>query len=270
MGHARSRREFVPQPGQSGSGSGGSSPVGINALEIQSVPVSTEAQSPVDGDILVFSAAAGAWLAEPQGGDKITSFTGIAGTVEVGTSDATLTWHATYNQSVQSGVVFWTGVATGSVNLGSGPFDTGTITGPFSSNSNGAQLAVTLQVTFVDGTVATSTQVLTWAATVVAGAQTNSPPVSPGQTLYNSLRGENSSLRTSIGGTFTIACSASQICTGAVLSSFGRLPTVKDSNGFQYTATSLGTATITENGTSQTYVFFQWGATGADGTFTFS
>jgi hypothetical protein len=97
------------------------------------------------------------------GGDKILSFTGITATEDLGISLASVTFAASLNAVPISAHVSWSGVASGSqVVTPLGTSLSGTITGPFTSNTNAATLTVTLTCVFPDGTQVSS-QTVTWA-----------------------------------------------------------------------------------------------------------
>jgi hypothetical protein len=235
-----------------------------NAVELQGVPVA--AGTPASGDLLTYDGTE--WVGEPSGGFAITSFavTGGFGTVvEVGTSITDPTATIGYNETPDSATLTWTN-PSGSEALTT-PFTSGTLSATFTSATNGATSSATISAT-KDSSTPTRSVTTTWAGAVVAGPETD--PSTPGQALWNALAAANKLVRTTIGGSFAISCTGSQIPTGAVLTSLGRLPTIKDQNGFTYPATSLGAATIAENGTSQNYTFFVWATDGADATFTFS
>ncbi len=210
------------------------------------------------------------WTFSPPGGYQVTAFSVLdQGVVEVGTMVVDPTWSGTQNEVADSNLLAWTN-PNGSTSVVPALSMSGTIAATFSSNTNGAASAFTLSGMKGASSSSKSTSI-TWAGSIVAGAETASPDPTPGQALYDSLRAQAVLIRTTIGGTFPISCTGTQIPTGAVLTSLGRLPTIT-SGAFTYPPTELpgSPATITENGTPQSYRFFTWATTGADLPFTFS
>lgn len=207
------------------------------------------------------------WIWGPPGGLSLTTFVvQDEGVVEVGTTVTDPTWTATANEVPDLVTLSWTN-PNGSDSPTPGTSMSGTITAVFTSNTNGAKSTFLLSA-IKDLDTASLSASIVWSGVVTAGAHT--PAGTPGQALWNNLTGQNEILRTTIGGSFAIACSGSEVPTGAVLTSLGRLPTITDQNHFTYPATILGTSNVTENGTTQNYTFFTWADLGADATFTFS
>jgi hypothetical protein len=253
MGHL-GRRPGLGSSGQGGGGGGGST-----------LPALPGADGIYD---LVVSGGVGSW--QLVGGDKILTFTGLTPGVEVGTSLASVNWAATFNVAPSAITISWSGVASGSTTL-TGPFTTsasGTITGPFTSAANNAKLIVSITCTFPDG-VHAANQSTTWEAKIVYGSVATGT-ITIDQAGWNTLNALNSQLRPVRAGSyaFTSAIGFDQVF--ACLTSLYPGTWTDPSTGFTYPTTSLGTATITENGTSQNVTFFTLGNPGSTITWVWS
>jgi hypothetical protein len=248
----------VPGLGNSGiggGGGGGEGPPGGN------VP-----QPPGAGDVLTSTGSGPldyAWL--PPGGFAISTFTGFTQTKEVGGSVVNPTIGASYNTIPDNAHVNWTNPTGGPLNLTT-PFTSGTITATFADTVIGHTSTATL--TAVKGsTTKTATQTITWAGSIAFGSVSGT--LTAGQTLYDTLRADGFQLHTANGGSYAFASASGVNQVFAIPAGFGT-PTVKDGNGFIYTPTLIGTSTITENGTSQSFNFFTVGSPGSTVTFTLS
>ena len=202
---------------------------------------------------------------QPVGGYQITGFalsgSGVNPVVEVGSSIATINWGASFNFTPASISVTCTGKAT-QTPAPTGETADGTFTGPFTGVTNGNQVTVTITVIDPVGAPHVATASVVFSAKVVWGSVTS--PVA-GQGLWNALNTANNVLNVNGQATMAFASSPGQQQTFARESSLGT-PTLKDSNGFEYTAVLLGTVVIAENGTSQSMNFYTVGNPSA--TFT--
>jgi hypothetical protein len=107
-------------------------------------------------------AAIGDWAWEPSGGDMITSFTKNHGnTFEVGNSDVSPTFAATYNALPASADIAYTTQPGSPLTLIT-PFTSGQILQTFVETANGATATFTLQATFPVVGVKTATLTDTW------------------------------------------------------------------------------------------------------------
>lgn len=204
----------------------------------------------------------------PEGGYTIETFslsgTGVASTVEVGTSISSVNFSGTLNFTPTA--LTWTasGVVTESGTLSNTSSFSGTVTGPVTSPTNGAQLTVTIHATDPLGTVHTSSATITFAIRIVYGVVAS--PETAGQALWNTLLANASVLTSTRSATVSFTGVVGEDDVAAMLTSFGT-PTLTDSaTGFRYTGVSLGTATITENGTSQAVTFWKFGNSGSSFT----
>lgn len=204
---------------------------------------------------------------QPVGGYQILTFglsgTGVAAVVEVGTSIAAVAFAGTLNFTPTALSVAWSGVATGTASPALGTSFSGSLTGgPFTSPTNGAQLAVTVSATDPAGAVHTATQVVTFAAKLVYGS------LAPGsetvdQAMWNALNTNGSVVSATGTGSVNFASAFGQDQCIARLTSLGT-PTFTDpSTGFTYPAASLGTASVTENGTTQAVTFWKFANPGS-------
>jgi len=210
-----------------------------------------------------------AW--QPVGGYGITSFgisgTGVASTVEVGSTQAAINWSAAYNFTPISITVTCTGQTT-QTPAPTGDSSAGTFTGPFTSTVNGT--VITVQITVIDpvGAPHVANATMTYSGkivfgSVVAGSET------PGQSLWNTLNAAGSNLRPTRGGSYNYASPFGYDQAFALLTSLGT-PTMKDPNGNVVSVVDLGSDAITENGTTQNYTFYTVGSPGASTTYTMS
>jgi hypothetical protein len=189
---------------------------------------------------------------------------GVAPIVEVGNSIANINWAATYNFTPSSISVSATGKPT-QTPVPTGTSSAGTFAGPFTSNTNGDSVTVSIAAVDPVGATHISNQTITFSSKVVWGSTT--PPEVVGQALWDALNIDNNVLSPNgTVGTMSFASGPGQDQTFARLASFG--PPTLMSGGFTYPPTLLGTSVITENGTTQTYNFYTVGAPGL--TFSWS
>lgn len=208
---------------------------------------------------------------QPVGGYQITSFgisgSGVAGTVEVGSTQSNINWASTYNFTPTSISVACTGKTT--VNpTPTGTSSSGTFAGPFTSNTNG--VTITLTITAVDpaGASHQATATMTYAGKIVFGSVAPGAET-PGQTLWNTLNTAGSNLRSTRGGSYPYSSTFGQDQAFGLINSLGT-PVMKDPNGNIVTTVFLGNAIITENGTSQSVNFYTVGASGTSSTYSMS
>jgi len=208
---------------------------------------------------------------QPQGGYGIGSFalsgTGVAATVEVGTSIASIIYTADYNFTPTPPITVTCTGETNQTPAPSGMTTVGTFNGPFTNAVSGSVVALTISVIDPVGAPHTANASVTFAAKVVYGSVTGA--LTPGQALWNTLNGSGSILRATRGGNYTYASGVGANQVFGLLTSLGA-PTMKDPNGSVVTCISLGSDTITENGTSQNVTFYTVGAPGASTTYTMS
>lgn len=248
---------FVRNGGGGGGGGGG--------------PTYLPASAPPNGTnntLAVSSGGVETW--NPVGGYQILSSalsgTGVATTVEVGTSQASVNVALTSNFTPTAITYSYSGVASGgptgvSVTGTSSAF---TITpgSAFTSNTNGAVLTVTTTVTDPAGAPHISTLTMTYAGKIVYGSLASGSETLD-QTMWNALNSSGSVLRSTRGGSYNFASAFGQDQDLGLLNSLGA-PTMTDpSTNIQYAGVLLGTASITENGTTQTVAFYKFANSGS-------
>ena len=226
------------------------------------------ADQPADGTnntLAVSLAGVTSW--QPVGGYQITGFTlsgtGVASTVEVGSSIASIGFAATFNFVPTAIAVNCTGKPT-QTPAPSGMSISGSFTGPFTETVNGAAVTVSITVTDPAGAPHVANAVITFAAKI-SWASVTSPAA--GQALWNTQNAANNVLSASGNVTMGFTSSPGQQQTFSRLVSLGT-PTLKDSGGDVYPPVLIGTATIVENGTSQAMNFWSVGAPGVTFSWT--
>ena len=114
------------------------------------------------------------WVFQPPGGFQITSFsvTG-AGVVEVGTTITDPPWSGAQNEVADTNTLAWTNPA-GSEAVTPALSMTGAVPAVFTSNTNGAASALMLSG-MKGATSSMKSTSITWAGSIVAGAETASP-----------------------------------------------------------------------------------------------
>lgn len=178
---------------------------------------------------------------EIPGGPAINSFSKTHGSLfEVGASDVSPQFTASYNETPTSASIIYTG-ASGSPLVLSTPFTSGTIAQTFTSSTNGATDTFTLSAHF-GATVKTATLTDTWALPFLSDiAPTGSVVATQG--FLDAMRAADTvQLHTANGGTYlanqnVAAGNISAIATPTALGT----PTFKDKNGLIVSPVVVGT-----------------------------
>ena len=248
-----------------GGGGGGGGGGGPTYLPASAPPNST------NNTLAVSSGGVTSW--NPVGGYQVLtagiSGTGVAGVVEVGSSQAAVNVALTYNFTPTSVSYSYSGVATGGPTsvTPTGTSSSFTITpgSAFTSSTNAAALVITVTAVDPAGAPHTASMAMTYAAKIVYGSLAPAAETVD-QTMWNTLAGLGSNLTPSRGGNYNFASALGDDQCFGMVTSLGT-PTLTDpSTSFTYPPTSLGTASITENGTTQAVTFWKAGLPGS--TFT--
>lgn len=225
---ARFASETYPLPKDFGGGGGGGSGGNVPQPPAAGLLLTSTGTGPNSFD----------W--EPAGGPGITGFSKTNGSLfEVGASDVSPQFTASYNTPASSAQIAYTG-ASGSPLVLSSPFTTGVIAHTFTSSTNGASDSFTLNAV-IDGQTKTAALTDTWALPYLSliaatGATAN-------QSFLDTMRaGNGAQLHTSNGGTYLNgqnvgAVNISYIATPTAAGT----PTFKDKNGLVTSPVVVGT-----------------------------